>query len=519
MSVPAFFLECSLPFWPPLLTRLQARGFAPLLLTGAPAWEKPLLAACPGAVFQASHLAVRGLPFPGLGDLTLPALDAALLTALAPWQHVMLKMMDRMDAGNAFTYQERVEHYYHYLRLWSAVLDRLRPQVIVYSETPHMGYDYALFLLARQRGIRNIMIDRTSMPGLLYLQDDPETGWESLADAYAQCLADPRGESLALSPQAVAYLERIRAPYDQGMPVYIKNLQERSQRDAAASSLKSWAKWCLTPRLWAESARKTRDFCLAPAPPNYVKRRGRPYTGAGMGGLEWRIKLKRRHALKARLRQDYDRLAGPVDLNQPFIFVALHYQPEKTTSPLGGYFADQQLMLDMLAECLPPGWRLYVKEALGQFAPNLRGEDAKSRAFYQAIVDHPRMRLLPMEYVSFELIDKCRAVATVTGTAAWEAPARGKPALIFGQAWFRSCEGVFYTPDRKSLQKTMQRIAQGWTPDPEKVRRFVHAMERTGIRGYHDRDNERNAGISQEENVAALEEALWGYWEKERVSS
>ena len=53
------------------------------------------------------------------------------------------------------------------------------------------------------------------------------------------------------------------------------------------------------------------------------------------------------------------------------------------------------------------------------------------------------MRYLPIGVPTLELIAKSRAVATITGTAGWEALQMGKPVICFGYAWYRSFPGVF----------------------------------------------------------------------------
>ena len=46
------------------------------------------------------------------------------------------------------------------------------------------------------------------------------------------------------------------------------------------------------------------------------------------------------------------------------------------------------------------------------------------------------MRLVPIDTDSHQLIAACRTVATVTGTAGWEALFRLKKPLIFGYPWY-----------------------------------------------------------------------------------
>ena len=64
-------------------------------------------------------------------------------------------------------------------------------------------------------------------------------------------------------------------------------------------------------------------------------------------------------------------------------------------------------------------------------------------SFFKRLFAIPAVRYLPIEVPTLELIAKSRAVATVTGTAGWEALQMGKPVLCFGFAWYRAFPGVY----------------------------------------------------------------------------
>ncbi|WP_159309684.1 hypothetical protein [Spiribacter roseus] len=125
------------------------------------------------------------------------------------------------------------------------------------------------------------------------------------------------------------------------------------------------------------------------------------------------------------------------ELGGPFVYFPLHLQPEMTTSSLGGDFTDQALALERLHDILPQGWRILVKENPKQTA-FMRDEAffCRLRRLESVILVHPRVSTV-------SLLKNCSLVATITGTAGWEALLAGKPTLVFGKPWYRSLEGVF----------------------------------------------------------------------------
>ena len=125
-----------------------------------------------------------------------------------------------------------------------------------------------------------------------------------------------------------------------------------------------------------------------------------------------------------------------------YAYFPLHLQPEMTTSSLGGMYVDQMLAIERLARKMPSGSRVVVKENPKQ------NEYQRPESFYMRLAAIPNVVLAPTETSTFDLIRGSLFVATVTGTAGWEAVNLGKPALVFGKAWYERLPGVFkYKPD------------------------------------------------------------------------
>jgi hypothetical protein len=125
-----------------------------------------------------------------------------------------------------------------------------------------------------------------------------------------------------------------------------------------------------------------------------------------------------------------------VDFNCKYVYFPLHLQPEMTTSALGGPFVDQALAIELLSSILPNDIKIYVKENPKQMG-FMRGP-----TFFHRVQRLKNVQLVPENINSHELIRNSIFVATITGTAGWEALSAGKVALVFGNAWYRSLPGA-----------------------------------------------------------------------------
>ena len=163
--------------------------------------------------------------------------------------------------------------------------------------------------------------------------------------------------------------------------------------------------------------------------------------------------LKRR-----KLMVHYHQLAKAIDMTQPYVFVALQCEPERQTCPVGGVYGHQYIMIDLLSKILPDGWKVYVKEHRSQFKTYQAVERAKTTKYYNHIASMPNVELVPLSYNSFDLIDGAKATVTVSGTVGWESVVRGRPTLLFGNSWYRDCEGVFTIRSVEDCQKAIRKI-------------------------------------------------------------
>jgi hypothetical protein len=138
----------------------------------------------------------------------------------------------------------------------------------------------------------------------------------------------------------------------------------------------------------------------------------------------------------------------------------LQFQPEASTMPQGGIFADQLLALDLILQAVPKDMTVYVKEHPYMFCQF--GQDAHERSvrFYKYILRDPRVYLVKKNYDSIKLIKKVKYVVSINGSISMEAILQGKPCIIFGRHWIDTCASCFVVDSVETLKKAFNEISK-----------------------------------------------------------
>jgi hypothetical protein len=478
----------------------------------------------PAAVYHDTHEARYGRPAAEFANLPWVSLDQPAAESLGYAQVMAFKQMDRLAIMDGFPLHERSLHFHRLVSYWSQVLDRLQPDLLLMPTSPHAIYDYIAYQLARRRGIRAVMFEYVTTEGWLMAIDRFEDGLPPLTAAYRKLLASPPSGRVALSDRMEGYLCRLQDKYSVAMPQATREFLERAegirvQREAEESAHKH--------ATTSEPSNETgivdgilRVFGVQRVLKSEVAEQKLPplstdghYGGRFYSDTELPEQIARDAAVHRRrhqeaIRRRYDEIAVSPDLGQPYIYVPLHLQPERSTNPIGGVFDEQYVMVGMISSVLPPGWQIYVKEHPSQFAPQFASERGRWMNLYEALTLIPAVTLVTRQTVSFDLIDNARAVATVTGTSSWEAIVRGVPTLVFGEPWYKGCPGSYTVRTADDCRQALTRIIAGERPDTEATRLFLKAAEDNSFIGYICSDDEPIANIDEATNVQRMVRAI-----------
>ena len=183
------------------------------------------------------------------------------------------------------------------------------------------------------------------------------------------------------------------------------------------------------------------------------------------------------------IKKYYESMCSEVDFNKKFIYFAAPYQPEAFSNLITGLYEDVFIILDNLSKVIPKNWVIYYKEHPGTFNEIDKGALGRNKEFYDRLKTYSQVIPLKSSENHYLLIDKSIAAATTGGSVGWEAIVRGKPSILFGAMWYSSCHGVFNVYSYQDLEKAIESIKKGFSPDDKQVDRYAETMRQCSYKG------------------------------------
>lgn len=360
---------------------------------------------------------------------------------------------------------------------WSKMLDRFSPQGIVFSNVPHLVDDFVLYHVARKRGLPTIFPYRFPIiPRICSRLYVPRT----IEDH--QILLTPQGRVDLRTPPPPSRLDAV--PEDLRMAMahfsgHAPNEKVSRPGDSTATHARTCKfginRWSQATLLAKKLLRRLQVMRLRDA------RRKRRL-------MVMRLRDARRHkpSIQSGLAKETN-----------YVYFPLHMQPEASSDPLGGFFADQLYLASTIASSLPSDWLLVVKEHPLQNAAN------RSVGFHQALREIPKTVWAPLSMTSAELIEGSRAVATISGTVAAESTHRGTPAVVFGGTVLGSLPGAIRVENPNLLPHVWETLSIGSPADFEAFySNFGQASVAGRLEPYVDPDFE--SPMAMDHDVAAF---------------
>jgi len=430
----------------------------------------------PNTAFHSYHEARNSIPTKRIPCDKFSYPSSLLLKGLASEELLVLTMMNKIYPGVSVS--ERGQLFIQFVRYWLGVIRQFNPDFIFFNTTPHAPLYFTLYILAKHLKIKTAMFDLAWVSDRILWMEDFREGSATL-----------RGNYLRLSSTN---------PKIEGLSLDIRTHYERHVNPAVDTTPSYLTEGLATHRLTKKIMKKIGNFFSSVLSPNiFSKKAYRFYINFP------NIMRRASYYFRFNLPRAYQSLSLECvpSMNRKFIYVALHLQPECTTNPVGEVFQDQVFLIQTLSDALPSDWVIYVKEHPFQWPYYGIGfSEDRYRSYYERIAKIPKVSLIPIKTRSLDLISKAQAVATVSGTVGWEAVLRGKPALVFGNAWYQYAPGVMRVRNVDDCRKALNLIQNNFSVSGKDKIAFLLALDQSSIHGYIDEWTKKVSAISPEEN-------------------
>jgi len=362
-------------------------------------------------------------------------IDNEILSQMAPYENEVMTMLLRWSKRD---YTDMWNDYCTHIRFWNHILDTYDIDVFFSPEVVHDGFSYVIYLLCKIKNIAYLSTEKISFPDRLYVVADVNEQLPFFGREYSENLK----KYIKNKIDEISLRDDIKEMYDfytgdkDITPHYMKGVFDKIYIKRFRD-IKMRVKFILLllANLFSFSINVNEIF-LKYSFSSFVFREADTFLSY------------------------YETKTGKIDYSKKFIYVPLHYQPERTTSPLGGMFVDQVLMVKMLSYYLPDNWLIYVKEHPSMKKVN-RGcprSTHRSKQYYDELASMKNVVLVSMYENTYNLIDNCQAVAVVTGTAGLEAVMRNKQCLMFGYGYLQYAPNVITIRNNKDCASAMYKL-------------------------------------------------------------
>lgn len=361
--------------------------------------------------------------------LSNPKLTLEELTYFSAFETTAIKLIERDWKKKNLTSEMKIIIFYTlYFRIKESI-KKNEISHIIFTETPHQISTYVLYLASKFLNLKTLVLIPTALKPLYIITDDifNQMTFENKQSTQNSLISSIVNE----------YINNTRMNFSNSIPNDF-----RDQKDK-----KNLFKW-------VEIQFKTILYKLKLAGKKITIQKIYQHAKYVVVS-EYKIK---------KLKKSYQKLSKIPDLSNKYIFFPLHFQPERTTLPEGGFFERQFVLIKYILGYLPKNYFLYIKEHPAQFYRR-DGLNGKSIFFYKQLSKHEQIHLIKSDYNQLELIDESRGVITVNGSSNLEAYVRNKYTINFGYPWYRNEKKMLNIHRKGDFEKFINDIQKDNNPN------------------------------------------------------
>ena len=400
-------------------------------------------------------------------------------------ERYFLMNLDRLSAVTASS-DYKIRHYQELVSLYTAILEAWGITHIYFANVPHFAVDLALYYVAKGLNIQVIFPSRTDYQDYFILRNDffsPPLKLESSGINFSKKIKNDKSFYINHSSKLISLSINFNSNFSQKNLIFFI--------DICLRFFKLFFVALLTKKNMNDSSLYA---CKKPS------------------ALFFLYLNVKRYIQNLKLYKSYISLSHPPILSSPYVYFALHFQPERSTLPEGGQYCDQISVVRQLSRTLPQGWKIYVKEHPRQFdswPPDLRKLHSRPPDFYEIISLIENVEIISIDANSEELISSSRIAITVTGSSGWQALLAGVPAITFGRAWYSDAPACRLVKNIKDVGDAFRDLATYSKDDVAAgVQVFLGNLNEFVVLGYDKLSRNKYSEFDINQRVDAFSSAI-----------
>ena len=386
-----------------------------------------------------------------------------------------LKMMDRADTYSLFDSESRFELFFTHLEFWYSLIKEKKIDLIISSDMPHETQDYIAYSLCEVLEIKRCFIAQSQIHQFYQILIDIEIN-DNRLEKYKE--SDLPNDTVTNPVMAEYFKSQQNENY---VPFYMTGgtaVPVTHRKKTLRNYLNIFFN-------------KIRFFI-----------KNKLYVFENIIGFLYK---RSNYGSKADVNifKYYDQNALIPDYSKKYIYVPLHFQPERTTSPQGGIFVFQMLMIKMISKAIPDDWIIYVKEHPWQMSKG------RKITFYKEILELKNIFFVKRDTKSFNLINNAKVVSVISGTSGWESIFYKTPILVFGNIYFKYIDGAFEIKTNKNIKDALELIVSNQVSiTDESIIQFLNCCNKYFFQGAFDEHYFPECGLNWKNNIDNLYENI-----------
>jgi len=363
-------------------------------------------------------------------------IDPAIVKKMEQFEPTILKMYDRVPRFTS--YQHRKDVYKKHLIFCYNLIVKSDLRLFVSSNINHECFDYILYKMCTIYSIPTyIFFQSATIPDTAFINDSESDFSITLRDRFQELLRSTEIPVLCQEYEEY-YLKHINVECD-NKPFYMEDIR----KPFFGKILKYFRKRSPLKRLFG------------------------------------RIKnLFVENNRNKRIKKYYASIAENPDFSLPYIYFALHFQPELSTCPMADIYVEQEYCIQALSQAVPDDVFVYVKEHPRQDFL-YHGMD-----FYRNLSLLRNVRIIYTDFPSKELIEHSLCVSTCNGTVGWESLFLGKRVLLFSPIYYMHSRNVLSVRTVQDCTIAVREILDTKPDDSHliEMKKYLKAIEDTAAR-------------------------------------